>query len=202
MARAKSPRRRGAATRAEAYPGRVRIIAGHWRSRLLDVTAVDGLRPTPDRVRGTLFNWLAPYLEGARCLDLFAGTGALCLEALSRGAAAAVMVERSPAAAEQLRRNVARLEARTAEVVNAEALAFLAGPPRIFDIVFLDPPFAIASDMFPSCSVRLAAGWVRSGSLVYTEASRDLPSLSLPSHWRPLKEGEAGQVAYALFQVA
>jgi 16S rRNA (guanine966-N2)-methyltransferase len=184
------------------FPGRIRIIGGRWRSRRLAVTASSGLRPTPDRVRETLFNWLAPYIVGARCLDLFAGTGALCLEALSRGAAQVGMVERSPEALRQLRANVEILGAAGAEVMGRDALDYLLESPRQFDIVFLDPPFAEAGEMIRQCSERLAQGWIRSDGLVYVEAPRALRPLPLPTNWLPKKEGLAGQVNYQLLQTS
>src|SRR5690606_15336453 len=126
-----------------AAPGRIRIIGGTLRGSRLDVPDRPGLRPTADRVRETLFNWLQPVLPGARCLDAFAGTGALGLEAASRGAASVLALERDPALATALRAAVQRLGATTVEVHAADALAWLARPPdRRFDIVFLDPPFA------------------------------------------------------------
>lgn len=201
MARTKARRqgtRRGRRPSGSAYPGRIRIIGGRWRSRRLPVAEGPGLRPTPDRVRETLFNWLAPWIEGARCVDLFAGTGALCLEALSRGAAEVVMVERAPEAWRQLETNVARLGAEGAQVLGLEALEYLAGRPRPFDIVFLDPPFAVAEAMIAACSERLDRGWLRPGALVYVEAPRALASLPLPATWEPLKHGTAGQVGYHL----
>ncbi len=194
-----SSRARPRATRA-SYPGFIRIIGGQWRSRRLPVPLAEGLRPTPDRVRETLFNWLTPYLPGARCLDLFAGTGALCLEALSRGAASVVMVERSPAVAECLRRNLATLGAANADVVCADARAFLEGASRPFDIVFLDPPFR--SDLIAHCSALLEPrGWVRPGSLVYVEAPRQLEPLPVPAHWERVRSKRAGEVAYHLARV-
>lgn len=124
--------------------GHVRIVGGRWRGTRLPVPLLDGLRPSGDRVRETLFNWLAPALPGARVLDLFAGTGALGLEAVSRGAASAVLVERAPAAVAGLRASVERLAAADrVEVVAGDALAWLAAqPPGAFDIAFVDPPFA------------------------------------------------------------
>lgn len=201
--RSKAPPRgeTSASKQTSTYPGRVRIIGGRWRSRLLDVTSVPGLRPTPDRVRETLFNWLMPYIEGASCLDLFAGTGALCLEALSRGASRVVMVERAPDAVAQLRTNVGRLEAAGAEVMALDALEYLAGRPAPFDIVFLDPPFASAATMIRACGERLLAGWVKASTLVYVEAPRDL-SPPLPDRFRSVKHAAAGQVGYHLFQAA
>lgn len=195
MARAK-PRATGG--RASTYPGSIRIIGGQWRSRRLPVLSAEGLRPTPDRVRETLFNWLAPYIGGAHCLDLFSGTGALCLEALSRGAAHVVMVERDAEALRVLRANIERLQAQGANVVAADALEYLAGPAQPFDIVFLDPPFAIAETMIRRCAERLAAGWLKPGAQVYIEAPRALKALPLPAGWELFKRGTAGQVAYSL----
>jgi 16S rRNA (guanine966-N2)-methyltransferase len=194
-----SSRARPGTTRA-SYPGFIRIIGGQWRSRKLPVPVAEGLRPTPDRVRETLFNWLTPCLPGARCVDLFAGTGALCLEALSRGAGSVVMVERSPVVAEGLRRNLATLGAANAEVVCADALAFLGGASRTFDIVFLDPPFK--SDLIARCSVLLEPrGWVRPGALVYVEAPRHLDPLPIPGHWELVRSKRAGEVAYHLARI-
>lgn len=190
--------RRGPA--APGYPGRIRIIGGRWRSRRLPVAASAGLRPTPDRVRETLFNWLAPWIEGARCVDLFAGTGALCLEALSRGAAEVVMVERGLEARRQLEANVAALGAEGARVVGLDALEYLAGRPAPVDIVFLDPPFADAEGLIRACSERLARGWLCPGALIYVEAPRGLAPLPLPSAWEPLKHGTAGQVGHHLLR--
>jgi 16S rRNA (guanine966-N2)-methyltransferase len=201
VARAR-PTPRGAVKRARgpAPPGHIRIIGGRWRSRRLAVTTSAGLRPTPDRVRETLFNWLAPYITGARCLDLFAGTGALCLEALSRGAAHVVMVERSPAALHELRANAERLDAAGAEVVAADALDYLREPARPFDVVFLDPPFAVAEEMIRACGERLTFGWLRPGALVYVEAPRAMRAPPVPADWVRKKQGAAGQVNYQLFQ--
>lgn len=181
------------------YPGHVRIIGGTWRSRRLAVPDVAGLRPTPDRVRETVFNWLQPYIAGARCLDLFAGTGALCLEALSRGAREVVMVEQSPVALDVLRQNVAALGASGARVVASDATAFLAQPAEPFDIVFVDPPFA--ADLVRTCLARIAErGWVRPGGVVYIEAPRALAP-PLPAGWTLHRSQTAGQVGYHLARV-
>lgn len=192
--------RRGAPRRApDDYPGRVRIIAGLWRGRYLEVPQAPGLRPTPNRVRETLFNWLAPYLPGAYCIDLFAGTGALCLEALSRGAARVVMVEQAGHVAERLRSNIARLEARGAEVVQADALDFLVRPPQPADIIFLDPPFA--SDLVARCAALIEArGWLKPGGLVYVEARKELQPLPVPRQWGMLRSKVAGAVGYHLLR--
>ncbi len=178
----------------------MRIIAGRFRGRFLEVPEAPGLRPTPNRVRETLFNWLAPYLPGAHCIDLFSGTGALCLEALSRGAARVVMVESAPAAAKALRLNIARLKAEEgAEVVEADATAFLHSPPDPADIVFLDPPFA--SDLIARCAHLIETrGWLKPGGLVYVEAPATLQPLPVPPSWRALKSQSAGAVGYHLLR--
>lgn len=178
----------------------MRIIAGRWRGRRLPVPHAEGLRPTPDRVRETLFNWLQPYIAGAHCLDLFAGTGALCLEALSRGAARAVMVERSAAVAEHLRALLAQLgaAAHEAQVVHRDALAYLCEPAQPFDVVFLDPPFARA-DLIEECAALLEArGWLKPGGFAYIEAPARLEPLGLPPTWQIIRSGRAGNVGYHL----
>jgi 16S rRNA (guanine966-N2)-methyltransferase len=185
----------------KSRPGRLRIVAGIWRSRLLEIAAVPGLRPTAERIRETLFNWLVPHMHGARCLDLFAGTGALGLEALSRGAGEVVFVEKSAAAAKALRANVALLEATGADVCQADALEYLAAAGASpFDIVFLDPPFA--ADMLEDlCSLLDETSLVKNGSLVYLEDDRARPPVNLPESWTLLKSKTAGNVRYALAQV-
>lgn len=185
---------------AAAPPGQVRIIGGRWRSRRLVVPALPGLRPTPDRVRETLFNWLAPRIAGAWCLDLFAGTGALGFEALSRGAAGALLVERDHAAAAALREQARLLGAEQAEVVLADAREFLSRPPpRAFDVVFLDPPYQ--SGLVPPCLGSLSQAWLRPGVRVYVETAADaVPTLPSGLHW--LKHGRAGQVGYHLAALA
>ena len=192
---------RVASSNKKPRPGRLRIVAGKWRSRLLDIADVPGLRPTSERIRETLFNWLAPNIAGARCLDLFAGTGALGLEALSRGAGAVVFVEKSAVAANVLRANAQVLNALTADVRQANALVFLeAKPGKKFDIVFLDPPFA--ADMLSDlCRLLDEASMLVSGALVYLEEDRSRPETDLPSGWRILKSKTAGNVRYSLAQV-
>ena len=190
-----------ASSNKKPRPGRLRIVAGKWRSRLLDIANVPGLRPTSERIRETLFNWLRPTIPGARCLDLFAGTGALGLEALSRGAADVVFVEKSPLAVKVLRDNVQTLAATTADVRQGDALAFLQAPPgEKFDIVFLDPPFA--ADMLGDlCRLIDEAAVLDGGALVYLEDDRARPETDLPSGWRILKSKTAGNVRYSLAQV-
>ncbi len=159
------------------------------------------MRPTSERIRETLFNWLTPTVPGARCLDLFAGTGALGLEALSRGAGDVVFVEKSPLAAKVLRDNAQVLDASAADVRHADALTFLTAPSgKKFDIVFLDPPFA--ADMLGDlCRLLDEASVLGSGALVYLEEDRARPETDLPPGWRILKSKTAGNVRYSLAQV-
>jgi 16S rRNA (guanine966-N2)-methyltransferase len=174
----------------------LRIIGGTWRSRRLTFPGRAGLRPTPDRVRETLFNWLQPWLPGATCLDLFAGSGALGFECLSRGAGQVVLVEQDSVAVSALRANLALLEARGAEVLQADARVFLQGLVRQFDIVFLDPPYG--SGLLAECCTQLAVGgWVKGGGLIYLEAAGD-QALPLPAAWTLLRSKRAGQVGYHL----
>lgn len=181
--------------------GRLRIVAGKWRSRLLPVADVAGLRPTSERVRETLFNWLSPDIEGARCLDLFAGTGALGFEALSRGAASVDFVDNAPAAAAQLREDLSLLPASGAGVHQADAFDYLArrrGGQR-YDIVFLDPPFA--DDRYRElCRLLDEGGWLAPGALVYLEQDRKQSVPALPAGWRVRKEKTAGNVRYSLIE--
>ncbi len=194
------PARRRAATKKESsFPGKLRIIGGRWRGRRLSVPEAEGLRPTPDRVRETLFNWLQPHIAGATCLDLFAGTGALCLEALSRGAGQVVMVEKDAHVVECLRQHVATLQALNAGVVQADAVDFLRQTPQPFDIVFLDPPFK--SDLIARCAELVEAnGWIKRGGLVYIEAPSQVDVLPLPATWELIRSKKAGQVGYHLAQ--
>jgi 16S rRNA (guanine966-N2)-methyltransferase len=184
--------------KAAARAGRLRIVAGNWRSRLLDIADVEGLRPTPERVRETLFNWLAPRLPGARCLDLFAGTGALGLEALSRGAESVDFVECSAAAARQLEENISVLDAIGARVHRQDALDFLratcSGP---YDIVFLDPPFA-ADLLGETCRLLAQHHLLADGGLVYLEMGRSQDDPALPDGWQVEKNKTAGTVRYML----
>jgi 16S rRNA (guanine966-N2)-methyltransferase len=184
--------------REAAGEGHVRIIGGRWRGTRLAVPDLQGLRPSTDRVRETLFNWLQPLLPGARVLDLFAGSGALGLEALSRGAREALLVERDPALAERLRASVERLHATDeAHVLRADALALLRAPVHgRFDIVFVDPPFAehLWSGVFP-----LLAPWVADDAWLYLEAPSDA-AVAPGGAWQPHREGRTRQVRYALFR--
>ena len=178
-------------------PGQIRIIGGLWRGRRLPVAHQVGLRPTPERVRETLFNWLSAAVGGARCLDLFAGTGALGFEALSRGARGVVMVERERQAARQLKATRTRLAAGAAQIIHAEAIAWLAPRREPFDIVFLDPPFH-REYVKKACAQLVNRGHLAPSAYVYTETERGVPSSLLGL--KELKRAQAGQVEYRLYR--
>ncbi|WP_297845666.1 16S rRNA (guanine(966)-N(2))-methyltransferase RsmD [Pseudomonas sp.] len=180
--------------------GQLRIIGGQWRSRRLTFPDAPGLRPTPDRVRETLFNWLAPTIEGARVLDLFAGSGALYLEALSRGASMALALDSSSAAITSLRQNLAALECTTGQLVHTDALRHLEGQPaQQFDVVFLDPPFH--QGLLPAaCALLEERNWLADEAWVYTESEIPPATIGVPGKWRLHREKKAGQVYYALWQ--
>jgi 16S rRNA (guanine966-N2)-methyltransferase len=177
----------------------LRIIGGTWRGRRLRFPPQDEIRPTPDRVRETLFNWLAQRVPGARCLDLFAGSGALGLEALSRGAAEVTFVERDIAAVRELRARLTEWGASGAQVEHNDALRFLTGRPPVkaFDIVFLDPPFT-SNLLADSARLLEEQHWLSANALIYveTDVSTGLPVL--PQTWQVTKAKEAGAVGYHL----
>lgn len=193
------PRRKSAGT-AGRGGGRLRIIGGIWRSRRIEFAAAAGVRPTADRIRETLFNWLQDVIPGARCLDLYAGSGALGFEALSRGAHHVVFVDQDLRVVQQLQANAVLLGARDAEIVWSEAFEYLAacraGP---FDVVFLDPPFR--DDVASECCRRLEQfGLLAAPAFVYLETDRRRPPPALPARWRWLHDRTAGQVAYRLLR--
>lgn len=198
MARAVGKRAARSAQPATAH--RLRIVGGRWRGSRIDFPAVAAIRPTPDRVRETLFNWLQHSIVGAQCLDLFAGSGALGLEALSRGAASVTFVDREPRIAQHLKATLDRFKATNAEVVVSDAERFLERPARPFDVVFLDPPFG--ADVLPHIFARLARGWVRPHASIYVECSADSPLAAIPEGWTIYRSKRAGQVGYHLLQVA
>lgn len=180
--------------------GQVRIIAGQWRSRRLPIQDLEGLRPTTDRVRETLFNWLANDIVNARVLDCFGGSGALALEALSRYASFAQIIELQRGAAIQLRENLQTLKCDKAEVLNADTLVVLQkGCAQGFDVVFIDPPFrkGLAEKTIQLLDTQ---GWLNDGALIYVEIESELTQLAIPSRWHALKEKNAGQVSYRLYQ--
>jgi 16S rRNA (guanine966-N2)-methyltransferase len=181
-------------------PGKLRIVAGSLRGSKLAVPDRAGLRPTSDRVRETLFNWLAPVIDGARCLDLFAGTGALGIEALSRGAGSCTFVESDRTLARLIEENLARLKVANARVTADDAEAMLGGTAQPFDIVFLDPPFG--AELWNESARRLeSGGWLSADARIYVESPAEA-ELALPPTWMLHREGRAGGVRYALYRRA
>ena len=180
----------------------LRIIAGHWRGRKFRFPEGE-IRPTPDRVRETLFNWLRTRIEGARCLDLYAGSGALGLESLSRGAASVVFVEQQRTAANALRELLQQWGAPGAQVLCEQARDYLSRAPAAerFNVVFLDPPFASGSSGELSAALSaLARGWLAPGAALYVEHSKSDASLWSDEQWRELRAGTAGEVRYHLLE--
>ncbi len=188
----------GSGRRLGARAHTLRIIGGEWRGRRIAIDTGEGLRPTPDRVRETLFNWLAPRIEGARCLDLYAGTGALGLEALSRGAGHVTFIERRAASTHALQKALQTLGASNARVVHGDALVCAPALASGFDVVFVDPPFE--ADLYaPSLSaiVPLISAQTRV-YLEYPAAGAKAANLPLPPAWRVLRAKRAGAVGYCL----
>ncbi|MGR4069960.1 16S rRNA (guanine(966)-N(2))-methyltransferase RsmD [Halomonas sp. LR3S48] len=201
MTRRRPPSRSRSGARSPQGSGRLRIIGGEFRRRLLPVLDSPGLRPTPDRVRETLFNWLAATTPGARVLDLFAGTGALGLEALSRGAAEALFVERDVRVAHSLAANLETLGADERGRVHAgDALVLLAaGPADIppFSLVFLDPPFR--QGLAEPCCERLEQGWLTPDAWIYLETETAL-EVRVPATWSLHREVRAGDSTGRLYR--
>mgnify|MGYP000489405598 CR=1 FL=1 len=183
----------------ENAPGQVRIISGKWRGRKLPVANAEGLRPTTDRVKETVFNWLMHDIDGAVVLDCFAGSGSLALEALSRHATFASLVERDTTLAKTLRQNLERLDCQNAEVIPADCLQYLQSrATRQYSVVFIDPPFR-KSLAQPCCQLLEQQQWLTAEALIYLETEKELLLTDLPENWRLLKEKIAGQLAYRLF---
>jgi len=181
----------------DAAAGKLRIVGGSLRGSKLAVPDLPGLRPTPDRVRETLFNWLMPVIDGARCLDLFAGTGALGIEALSRGAGSVDFVETDAELTRLLRENLARLK-QTATVHRAEAQRFIENTASRYDIVFLDPPFA--ADLWtPTALALLTHDRLQPAAWLYVESPAQITP-QLPADFALHREGRAGAVRYALYR--
>lgn len=186
--------------RKGSRPASLRIIGGSLRGSRLAIPDVADLRPTPDRVRETLFNWLAPIIHGARCLDLYAGTGALGIEALSRGAASCRFVERDARLAQNLRDVLQRLDVRAAVVDQADALQVLRGAATPCDLVFVDPPFS--GGAWDDVIAALEQGsWLADGALLYVESPAAAPAVP-GAGWAVHRQGRAGDVAYALYRRA
>ncbi len=202
------PRRQPTSPSRRGPPGSVRIIGGAWRGRRIEVVVGSEVRPTPDRVRETLFNWLMPVLPGARCLDLYAGTGALGLEALSRAAADCWFVERDARAAAALEATLLRFRggqtagqaAGHGRVLVTDARRWLKQvPTATFNVVFLDPPYA-ADNLAELCTL-LARGWLAPPAWIYLETGRSQSLPALPGGWQLHRESQAGDVRFALATV-
>ncbi len=176
----------------------IRIIGGLWRGRKISFPTTNELRPTPDRVRETLFNWLSPSIRGATCLDLFAGSGALSFEALSRGAHSVVAVEKAALVLSNIKKIAETLSAETLTLEKQDALTYLKGTPTPFEVVFIDPPYS--SDLLDTCLALLVCkGWLKEGALLYFES--DLKkAFTLPPTLTLLREKQAGKVFYFLAQ--
>ncbi|MEE9446847.1 MAG: 16S rRNA (guanine(966)-N(2))-methyltransferase RsmD [Arenicellales bacterium] len=180
--------------------GKVRIIGGKWRSRGLAFPNANALRPTPDAVRETVFNWLMPYIHGARCLDLYAGSGALGFEAVSRGAASAVLVEKNPVVVKALKQNQKLIDrGRQIKITSCEGLKYLSTAKASFDLVFLDPPFA-TDELGKACYQLEKHDLIAPEGLVYMEHASDRDLVYLPDAWQVLKSAQRGGVKYSLYQ--
>ncbi len=178
---------------------KLRIIGGQWCSRNITFTDAPGLRPTPGRVRETLFNWLQYDILGRTCLDLYAGSGALGFEAASRGAKSVVQVESNPQVCQALKQNVVALSAHQVKIVQMDAQRFLAGDTEAFDVVFIDPPFA-KNMAVETCQLLEEKPWLNPRAKIYVETERTLKLEGLPENWQQLKHKTAGEVAYHLFE--
>ena len=177
----------------------LRIIGGEWRSRQIRFDDAPGLRPTPSRVRETLFNWLQADISNSRCLDLFSGSGALGFEAASRGAKRVVQVENNPKTCQKLKANIAVFKAQQIEVVQMDVQQFIKNCTESFDLIFLDPPFAQGL-LHPICQQIAATALLAPYGKIYLEAERSLTLDDLPDAWQLLKHKLAGDVSYNLFQ--
>ncbi len=179
---------------------KLRIIGGDWRSRQLSFVDAPGLRPTPARVRETVFNWLQYEIFGKRCLDLYAGSGALGFEAASRGAKSVIQVESNAQACRSLKDNALALSADDRiKVVQSDVLRYLEGEATAFDVVFLDPPFGL-NLVIQTCRLLEDNGWLAKHAKIYVETERHFDFSGMPENWRQLKSKSAGEVGYHLFE--
>lgn len=179
--------------------GSIRIIAGLWRGRKLPVFNAEGLRPTTDRVKETLFNWIAQDVPHAKCLDLFAGSGGLGFEAASRQAKQVVMLELNAQAHKQLSQNITTLKADSVEAINTDSLSYLEKQGTPFDIVFIDPPFRKGL-LEKSLKLLEENNWLAENAMIYIETEKELTLTGLPDNWSLYREKNAGQVSYRLFE--
>ena len=178
---------------------RLRIIGGDWRSRNVTFVDAPGLRPTPARVRETLFNWLQNGILGRRCLDLYAGSGALGFEAASRGAKFVIQVENNALACRALKENAIKLAADQIKIIQSDVFRYLAGDAEPFDVVFIDPPFAMGLAV-QTCQWLEEKGWLSKHAKIYVEVESTLKLAGVPPNWRQLKSKVAGEVGYHLFE--
>lgn len=188
-------------SKSKQSTNQLRIIGGQWRGRKLQFADGKGLRPTLDRVRETLFNWLQFDIAGSRCLDLFTGSGALGLEALSRGADFVTMLDTNPNAIRSIQHNMQLLQCNQAEVLQQDAIEFITRLETMepYEIVFLDPPFQ--QNLLKDCCQALESHQrIANHAYIYIEAEKQLELNQLPENWQLLKEKKAGQLKYYLFQ--
>jgi 16S rRNA (guanine966-N2)-methyltransferase len=178
--------------------GSIRIIAGLHRGRKLPVLVAEGLRPTTDRVKETVFNWLMPFIQDSICLDCFAGSGGLGFEALSRGASHVNFIELNKFAVQQLKENQQLLKANNISVIQSDALSFIQNNTQKFDVVFLDPPFR--QNFIEQTAILLNEKSLADNALIYIEMESEQNNQKLPLNWKLLKEKIAGQVIYRLYQ--
>ncbi|ODS24837.1 16S rRNA (guanine(966)-N(2))-methyltransferase RsmD [Candidatus Endobugula sertula] len=187
--------------RSSSQANQLRIIGGRWRGKKLPIADIEGLRPTGDRIRETLFNWLMPVLPGSRCLDLFAGSGALGLECLSRGATEVLLLEKHPQAAAQLQQHCTLLNANNGKVIQTDSLSWLNGatlPEYSMDIVFIDPPFA--NNLWQSTIDALEfSRCLKTDAMIYIETPHKT-TIRPPEHWQLHREKQAGNICYRLYQ--
>jgi len=200
MGRRNPPRKQ--ANKTDIPRSQLRIIGGDWRGRKIEFFAVDGLRPTPDRVRETLFNWIQSSVPGAQCLDLFSGSGALGLEALSRGAGSMTFIDLNPTTSRKLKDNIQLLKCQKAEVIQANVLEWLQSRKtdceQRYDLVFLDPPFR--QDLIePCCELLETHNLLSENALIYVESESELSHPNVPAHWHEHRQKTAGQVTYRLY---
>jgi len=190
----------GKGNRSKSLTSELRIISGQWRGRKLRFPAEQHLRPTTDRIRETLFNWLSPIIHGCSCLDLYAGSGALGFEALSRGAANSHFVETNRSACKALEANRDQLQTKHGVIHHQSATNFLTNNQLDFDIIFIDPPFAY-QDLGDVIELIANQQAIKPGGMVYIEQPSDRPAPKIPANWSLHREKQAGQVCYRLYQL-
>jgi 16S rRNA (guanine966-N2)-methyltransferase len=187
------------ANQQKKVSNKLRIIGGEWRSRSINFIDVPSLRPTPARVRETVFNWLRNDIIGSRCLDLYAGSGALGFEAASRGAKTVIQLENNAVACRALKENSVALAAKQIKIIQSEVFRYLSGDAEAFDVVFIDPPFALGLAV-QTCQWLEEKGWLSKHAKIYVEAESTLKLEGMPENWRLLKSKIAGEVGYHLYE--